>query len=103
MPTHLSQRNDHLLNDRDSIEESVKKEIVEFGEICGQMLNDPRYILLQKKYQGILSDTLRLMVWYEADGSDKFSSRIRHYQSQIKMLSSIVDIPKDFAALRTYP
>lgn len=91
-------------SEREQLEDSVRKSALALGDIGREIVQDQRYGRMQAEYQRVLAQTLRLMIHADMnptlpDPQAEFVDRIRKYQQQVRALTNIVDVPKDFAAV----
>ena len=91
-------------SEREKLEDSVRKSALDLGEIGREIVQDQRYGRMRVEYQRILAQTLRLLIHADMnptlpDPQAEFVDRIRKYQQQLRALTNLVDVPKDFAAV----
>lgn len=95
------------LDELQQIENSARADLEAFSELSARIMADPNYLSLVKLYQRILSNTLRLMIWYDPPVSqnamETFFDKMRGYQRQLRVISQIVELPAGFKARADSP
>ena len=84
--------------------DQVKREAQNLTILSKTLLQDTRYTQLRMMYERILEQTTRALIWYNVpsgftgDRAQLYLEQMRHFQEQLRVLSQIVELPKEFAA-----
>jgi hypothetical protein len=83
--------------------EQVKREAQSLALLSKTMLQDARYTQMRMVYQRLLEQSIRLMIWYDAPSAHAqpivaYFESMRKFQLQLRALTQIVEMPKEFAA-----
>lgn len=85
-----------------AMESNVKQDVREFAQLSAAMLQDHRYAKLSARFQRILEQNIRLLIWYDVPSAqagnllEVYYEAMRKFQHQVRALSQIVETPKEF-------
>lgn len=86
------------------VAERVRKDLAQLAEMSAEMLQDQRYTKIRQLYQRILEQNMRLLIHYDppngvnAGRMEVYFDTMRKIQQQVRVLSQIVEMPKEFVA-----